>query len=71
MIDATLMLQREVADRIGAAPGSADYGVLSVLVQWKAVVTRLLTLPPGGYTVKVSSATGATGNALAEVYEVR
>ena len=47
--DATLMLQKEVADRIVAAPGSADYGVLSVLVQWKAAVTHLLTLPPGAF----------------------
>jgi 16S rRNA (adenine1518-N6/adenine1519-N6)-dimethyltransferase len=47
--DATLMLQKEVADRIVAAPGSADYGVLSVLVQWKATVTHLLTLPPGAF----------------------
>ncbi len=29
--DATLMLQREVADRIVARPGTAEYGVLSVL----------------------------------------
>jgi 16S rRNA (adenine1518-N6/adenine1519-N6)-dimethyltransferase len=47
--DATLMLQKEVADRVVAVPGSADYGVLSVLVQWKAAVTRLLTLPPGAF----------------------
>jgi 16S rRNA (adenine1518-N6/adenine1519-N6)-dimethyltransferase len=47
--DATLMLQREVADRILAKPGSAEYGVLSVLVQWKASVTRLLVLPPGAF----------------------
>ena len=43
------MLQREVADRIVATPGSAEYGVLSVLVQWKASVTRLLALPPGAF----------------------
>ena len=43
------MLQKEVADRIVAMPGSTDYGVLSVLVQWKASVTRLLTLPPGAF----------------------
>ncbi|MSO56180.1 MAG: ribosomal RNA small subunit methyltransferase A [Acidobacteria bacterium] len=56
--DATLMLQREVADRIVAKPGSAEYGVLSVLVQWRASVTRLLTLPPGAFRPppKVSSA---------------
>lgn len=47
--DATLMLQREVADRIVAAPGSAEYGVLGVLVRRHADVTRLLTLPPGAF----------------------
>jgi 16S rRNA (adenine1518-N6/adenine1519-N6)-dimethyltransferase len=47
--DATLMLQREVADRLVAEPGSSEYGVLSVLVQWKAAVTRLLALPPGAF----------------------
>jgi 16S rRNA (adenine1518-N6/adenine1519-N6)-dimethyltransferase len=56
--DATLMLQREVADRILARPGSAEYGVLSVLVQWRASVARLLTLPPGAFrpSPKVTSA---------------
>jgi 16S rRNA (adenine1518-N6/adenine1519-N6)-dimethyltransferase len=49
MTDATLMLQREVADRIIAKPGSAEFGVLSVLVQWRAAVTRLLTIPPGAF----------------------
>jgi 16S rRNA (adenine1518-N6/adenine1519-N6)-dimethyltransferase len=47
--DATLMLQREVADRILAVPGTAEYGVLSVLVQWRAAVTRLLAIPPGAF----------------------
>ena len=47
--DATLMLQREVADRIIAAPGTADYGVLSILVGWRATVAKLLTLPPGAF----------------------
>ncbi len=47
--DATLMLQREVADRIVARPGTAEYGVLSVLVQWRADVSRVLTLPPGAF----------------------
>jgi 16S rRNA (adenine1518-N6/adenine1519-N6)-dimethyltransferase len=32
----TLMFQREVADRIVAAPGSKDYGRLSVLAQWRS-----------------------------------
>jgi len=47
--DANLMLQREVADRILAQPGSGDYGVLSVLLQWRADVTRLLSLPAGAF----------------------
>jgi 16S rRNA (adenine1518-N6/adenine1519-N6)-dimethyltransferase len=47
--DATLMLQREVADRITASPGTAEFGVLSVLVQWRADVTRLLAIPPGAF----------------------
>jgi 16S rRNA (adenine1518-N6/adenine1519-N6)-dimethyltransferase len=47
--DATLMLQREVADRLYAAPNTAEYGVLSVLVQWRATVERLLAIPPGAF----------------------
>jgi len=47
--DATLMLQREVADRITARPGTPEYGRLSVLVQWRADVTRLLAIPPGAF----------------------
>ncbi|CAN5796456.1 16S rRNA (adenine(1518)-N(6)/adenine(1519)-N(6))-dimethyltransferaseRsmA [soil metagenome] len=49
IIDATLMLQREVADRIAAAPGSKDFGVLSIFIQLHADVRRLLTLPPGAF----------------------
>jgi 16S rRNA (adenine1518-N6/adenine1519-N6)-dimethyltransferase len=49
LADATLMLQREVADRIVAGPATPEYGVLSVLVQWRADVTRLLALPPGAF----------------------
>ena len=33
LLDATLMLQREVADRLVAPPGSKEYGVLSILIQ--------------------------------------
>jgi 16S rRNA (adenine1518-N6/adenine1519-N6)-dimethyltransferase len=49
VLDATFMLQREVAVRIAAHAGSKDYGVLSVLVQWQADVERLLELPPGAF----------------------
>jgi 16S rRNA (adenine1518-N6/adenine1519-N6)-dimethyltransferase len=45
--DATLMLQREVADRLSAKPGTHDYGVLTILIGRHAQVERLLTLPPG------------------------
>ena len=47
--DATLMLQREVADRICARPNTAEYGVLSVLIQWRATVDRLLAIPSGAF----------------------
>jgi 16S rRNA (adenine1518-N6/adenine1519-N6)-dimethyltransferase len=49
LVDATVMLQREVGDRLIAAPGSRDYGVLSVLMQHSASVQRLLALPPGAF----------------------
>jgi 16S rRNA (adenine1518-N6/adenine1519-N6)-dimethyltransferase len=48
-LDATLMLQREVADRITAAPGTGDYGVLSIVVQVHCDVRRVLALPPGAF----------------------
>jgi len=47
--DATLMLQREVAERLVAAPGTRDYGVLSILVQLHADVRQVLSLPPGAF----------------------
>jgi 16S rRNA (adenine1518-N6/adenine1519-N6)-dimethyltransferase len=49
LVDATLMLQREVAERLEARPGSKDYGVLSISVQLHADVRRVLTLPPGAF----------------------
>lgn len=47
--DATLMLQREVADRLVAAPGTREYGVLSVLLQHVAAIDILLKLPAGAF----------------------
>jgi 16S rRNA (adenine1518-N6/adenine1519-N6)-dimethyltransferase len=43
---AALMVQREVADRITAQPGSRDYGLLSVTVQMYGPAEKLFTLPP-------------------------
>lgn len=48
--DATLMVQREMADRLVARPGSKDYGVLTVMVSLRATVARLFDLPPGAFT---------------------
>ncbi|HEY1306246.1 MAG TPA: 16S rRNA (adenine(1518)-N(6)/adenine(1519)-N(6))-dimethyltransferase RsmA [Vicinamibacterales bacterium] len=47
--DATLMLQKEVADRLVARPGTTDYGALAIQVALVADVERLLTLPPGAF----------------------
>jgi 16S rRNA (adenine1518-N6/adenine1519-N6)-dimethyltransferase len=47
---AVLMVQREVADRVTAEPGSRDFGLLSVMVQLHGPVERLFTLPPGAFS---------------------
>ncbi len=47
---AVIMVQREVADRISASPGSRDYGLLSATVQLFARVQKLFTLPPGAFS---------------------
>ncbi len=47
---AVLMVQREVADRIVAGPGSRDYGVLSVTAQMYGPVEPLFTLPPAAFS---------------------
>jgi 16S rRNA (adenine1518-N6/adenine1519-N6)-dimethyltransferase len=49
LADATLMVQREVADRIEGRPGTKDYGTLAIFVQLRATVRRVLTLPPGAF----------------------
>jgi 16S rRNA (adenine1518-N6/adenine1519-N6)-dimethyltransferase len=41
----TLMFQREVAERLAAAPGTRAYGRLSVIVQWLCEVRVVLHLP--------------------------
>jgi len=47
--DATVMLQREVADRLAARVGTKEYGVLTILVGLQATVERRLVLPPGAF----------------------
>ena len=47
--DAILMVQKEVADRLVATPGSADYGALAIQVALMADVSRILSLPRGAF----------------------
>ena len=47
---AVLMVQREVADRVAANPGSRDYGLLSVTAQLHGPVEKLFTLPPEAFS---------------------
>ena len=44
-----LMMQKEVADRILAKPGSSDYGLLSATAQLYTTIEKILTLPPGAF----------------------
>ena len=46
----TLMFQREVAERLVAAPRSPAYGRLSVLVQWLCEAKILFDIPPRAFT---------------------
>jgi 16S rRNA (adenine1518-N6/adenine1519-N6)-dimethyltransferase len=52
------MLQKEVVARMTAAPGTADYGRLTVMLQAKFRVVRLFVVPPGAFrpAPKVESA---------------
>ena len=45
-----LMLQREVAERVAAAPGSRVYGSLSVLTQLACDVRLAFGVPPGAFS---------------------
>ncbi len=58
LFDAHVMLQREVADRLVARPGTSEYGVLTVLIGHTAEVSKVLSLPPGAFrpAPKVDSA---------------
>jgi 16S rRNA (adenine1518-N6/adenine1519-N6)-dimethyltransferase len=45
-----LLMQREVADRITAKPGSRDYGYLSVFTQLFSQPRVLFSVPPGAFS---------------------
>jgi len=54
----TIMVQKEVADRIAAPPGSRTYGILSIAVQISAQVTKVMDVAPSAFwpAPKVTSA---------------
>jgi len=56
--DCVFMLQKEVVDRMVAAPGTPDYGRLSVMLQYRFDMALALRVPPGAFTPppKVDSA---------------
>jgi 16S rRNA (adenine1518-N6/adenine1519-N6)-dimethyltransferase len=58
LADATVMLQKEVAERVVAGYGSSDYGPLALAVALDANAESVLTLPPGAFRPppKVTSA---------------
>ncbi|MEH6544528.1 MAG: 16S rRNA (adenine(1518)-N(6)/adenine(1519)-N(6))-dimethyltransferase RsmA [Porticoccaceae bacterium] len=47
--DMHFMLQKEVVDRMAAAPGSKTYGRLSVMVQYRCAVQPLFQVPPTAF----------------------
>lgn len=49
LVDATLMVQAEVADRLVAKPRTGEYGVLTLMAALTAEVERLFELPPGAF----------------------
>jgi 16S rRNA (adenine1518-N6/adenine1519-N6)-dimethyltransferase len=49
IVDATLMLQKEVAERVTAPAGTSEYGVLAIQTALVADVELRLILPPGAF----------------------
>ena len=47
--DQHFMLQKEVVDRMAAAPGSKDYGRLSVMLQWRYTIESVLDVGPQAF----------------------
>jgi 16S rRNA (adenine1518-N6/adenine1519-N6)-dimethyltransferase len=56
--DCVFMLQKEVVERMVAAPDTAEYGRLSVMLQYRFAMALALRVPPGAFTPppKVDSA---------------
>jgi 16S rRNA (adenine1518-N6/adenine1519-N6)-dimethyltransferase len=47
--DQHFMLQKEVAQRMAAAPGGKDYGRLTVMLQWRYRIDSVLEVPPQAF----------------------
>jgi 16S rRNA (adenine1518-N6/adenine1519-N6)-dimethyltransferase len=47
--DQHFMLQKEVVERMAAAPGSKAYGRLSVMLQWRYEIEQVLEVPPSAF----------------------
>ncbi|MGH8805561.1 MAG: 16S rRNA (adenine(1518)-N(6)/adenine(1519)-N(6))-dimethyltransferase RsmA [Polaromonas sp.] len=47
--DQHFMLQKEVIDRMVAAPATSDYGRLSVMLQWRYAMENVLLVPPQSF----------------------
>ncbi len=45
----TIMVQKEVGERLAAAPGGKDYGALTVAVQYRCVPQKILVVPPESF----------------------
>jgi len=48
--DQHFMLQKEVVERMAAAPGSKDYGRLSVMLQWRYDIESVLEVSPQAFS---------------------
>jgi 16S rRNA (adenine1518-N6/adenine1519-N6)-dimethyltransferase len=49
IVDQTFMLQKEVVDRMAAAPGRKDFGRLTVMLQWRYEIEHLFDVPPEAF----------------------
>ncbi|MCD8514801.1 MAG: 16S rRNA (adenine(1518)-N(6)/adenine(1519)-N(6))-dimethyltransferase, partial [Burkholderiaceae bacterium] len=47
--DQHFMLQKEVIDRMVASPSTAEYGRLSVMLQWRYAMEDVLFVPPSSF----------------------
>jgi 16S rRNA (adenine1518-N6/adenine1519-N6)-dimethyltransferase len=45
----TIMVQKEVGERLGAEPGGKDYGALSVAVQYRCIPRKIMLVPPESF----------------------